>query len=295
MQRVLLFLATNFAILIVLSIAMQVLGIDDMLAASNAGFNTEGILAFSALFGFGGAFLSLAISKFMAKRTMGVRIIEQPSNDTERWIKSTVERFANQSNIGMPEVGIFDQPQPNAFATGMSRNNALVAVSTGLLHHMDRDEVEAVIGHEIAHVANGDMITMGLLQGVLNTFVIFLSRLGGFIVDRVILKNQRGHGVGYFITTIVFQILLSILASIITMWFSRRREFRADEGGAQLAGKSKMIRALKRLSQVSEPQDLEGEFAAFGISGRQTGLSALFHSHPPLEQRIRHLESQQIL
>ena len=295
MQRVLLFLATNFAILIVLSIAMQVLGIDDMLAASNAGFNTEGILAFSALFGFGGAFLSLAISKFMAKRTMGVRIIEQPSNDTERWIKSTVERFANQSNIGMPEVGIFDQPQPNAFATGMSRNNALVAVSTGLLHHMDRDEVEAVIGHEIAHVANGDMITMGLLQGVLNTFVIFLSRLGGFIVDRVILKNQRGHGVGYFITTIVFQILLSILASIITMWFSRRREFRADEGGAQLAGKSKMIRALKRLSQVSEPLDLEGEFAAFGISGRRTGLSALFLSHPPLEQRIRHLESQQIL
>ena len=295
MQRVLLFLATNFAILIVLSIAMQVLGIDDMLAASNAGFNTEGILAFSALFGFGGAFLSLAISKFMAKRTMGVRIIEQPSNDTERWIKSTVERFANQSNIGMPEVGIFDQPQPNAFATGMSRNNALVAVSTGLLHHMDRDEVEAVIGHEIAHIANGDMITMGLLQGVLNTFVIFLSRLGGFIVDRVILKNQRGHGVGYFITTIVFQILLSILASIITMWFSRRREFRADEGGAQLAGKSKMIRALKRLSQVSEPLDLEGEFAAFGISGRRTGLSALFLSHPPLEQRIRHLESQQIL
>ena len=295
MQRVLLFLVTNFAILIVLSIAMQVLGIDDMLAASNAGFNTEGILAFSALFGFGGAFLSLAISKFMAKRAMGVRIIEQPSNDTERWIKSTVERFANQSNIGMPEVGIFDQPQPNAFATGMSRNNALVAVSTGLLHHMDRDEVEAVIGHEIAHVANGDMITMGLLQGVLNTFVIFLSRLGGFIVDRVILKNQRGHGIGYFVTTIVFQILLSILASIITMWFSRRREFRADEGGAQLAGKSKMIRALKRLSQVSEPLDLEGEFAAFGISGRRTGLSALFLSHPPLEQRIRHLESQQIL
>lgn len=295
MQRVLLFLATNFAILIVLSIAMQVLGIDDMLAASNAGFNTEGILAFSALFGFGGAFLSLAISKFMAKRAMGVRIIEQPSNDTERWIKSTVERFANQSNIGMPEVGIFDQPQPNAFATGMSRNNALVAVSTGLLHHMDRDEVEAVIGHEIAHVSNGDMITMGLLQGVLNTFVIFLSRLGGFIVDRVILKNQRGHGIGYFVTTIVFQILLSILASIITMWFSRRREFRADEGGAQLAGKSKMIRALKRLSQVSEPLDLEGEFAAFGISGRRTGLSALFLSHPPLEQRIRHLESQQIL
>ena len=295
MQRVLLFLATNFAILIVLSIAMQVLGIDDMLAASNAGFNTEGILAFSALFGFGGAFLSLAISKFMAKRAMGVRIIEQPSNDTERWIKSTVERFANQSNIGMPEVGIFDQPQPNAFATGMSRNNALVAVSTGLLHHMDRDEVEAVIGHEIAHVANGDMITMGLLQGVLNTFVLFLSRLAGYFIDRVILKNQRGHGIGYWASVIVFQILLSILASIITMWFSRRREFRADEGGAQLAGKSKMVRALKRLSQVSEPQDLEGEFAAFGISGRQTGLSVLFLSHPPLEQRIRHLESQQIL
>ena len=295
MQRVLLFLATNFAILFVLNIAMQVLGIDDMLAASNAGFNTEGFLAFSALFGFGGAFLSLAISKFMAKRTMGVQIIEQPSNDTERWIKSTVERFANQSNIGMPEVGIFDQPQPNAFATGMSRNNALVAVSTGLLHHMDRDEVEAVIGHEIAHVANGDMITMGLLQGVLNTFVLFLSRLAGYFIDRVILKNQRGHGIGYWASVIVFQILLSVLASIITMWFSRRREFRADEGGAQLAGKSKMIRALKRLSQVSEPQDLEGEFAAFGISGRQTGLSVLFLSHPPLEQRIRHLESQQIL
>jgi heat shock protein HtpX len=223
MLRILLFLATNFAILLVLGIAMQVLGIDDMLAASGSGFNTQGILAFSMLFGFGGAFLSLAMSKFLAKRGMRVQIIEQPSNETERWLVSTVERFAKQSNIGMPEVGIFNQPQPNAFATGMSRNNALVAVSTGLLTQMDRDEVEAVLGHEIAHVANGDMITMGLLQGVLNTFVIFLSRLGGYIVDRVILKNQRGHGIGYFVTTIIFQILLSILASVIAMWFSRRR------------------------------------------------------------------------
>jgi len=295
MLRILLFLATNFAILLVLGIAMQVLGIDDMLAASGSGFNTQGILAFSMLFGFGGAFLSLAMSKFLAKRGMRVQIIEQPSNETERWLVSTVERFAKQSNTGMPEVGIFNQPQPNAFATGMSRNNALVAVSTGLLTQMDRDEVEAVLGHEIAHVANGDMITMGLLQGVLNTFVIFLSRLGGYIVDRVILKNQRGHGIGYFVTTIIFQILLSILASVIAMWFSRRREFRADEGGAQLAGKSKMIRALKRLQQVNEPQDLEGEFAAFGISGRRSGFSELFLSHPPLEKRIRHLEAQQIL
>jgi heat shock protein HtpX len=295
MLRILLFLATNFAILLVLGIAMQVLGIDDMLAASGSGFNTQGILAFSMLFGFGGAFLSLAMSKFLAKRGMRVQIIEQPSNETERWLVSTVERFAKQSNIGMPEVGIFNQPQPNAFATGMSRNNALVAVSTGLLTQMDRDEVEAVLGHEIAHVANGDMITMGLLQGVLNTFVIFLSRLGGYIVDRVILKNQRGHGIGYFVTTIIFQILLSILASVIAMWFSRRREFRADEGGAQLAGKSKMIRALKRLQQVNEPQALEGEFAAFGISGRRSGFSELFLSHPPLEKRIRHLEAQQIL
>lgn len=295
MLRIVLFLATNFAILLVLGIAMQVLGIDDMLAASGSGFNTQGILAFSMLFGFGGAFMSLAMSKFLAKRGMGVQIIEQPGNETERWLVSTVERFAKQSNIGMPEVGIFNQAQPNAFATGMSRNNALVAVSTGLLSQMDRDEVEAVLGHEIAHVANGDMITMGLLQGVLNTFVIFLSRLGGYIVDRVILKNQRGHGIGYFVTTIVFQILLSILASVIAMWFSRRREFRADEGGAQLAGKSKMIRALRRLQQVHEPQDLEGEFAAFGISGRRSGFSELFLSHPPLEKRIKHLESQQIL
>jgi heat shock protein HtpX len=232
----------------------------------------------------------------MAKRSMGVQVIDpqQPGNDTERWLVSTVQRQAQQANIGIPEVGVFDSPDPNAFATGANKNNALVAVSTGLMQAMSREEVEAVLAHEVSHVANGDMVTMALIQGVVNTFVIFLSRLVGFFVDRVILKNTRGLGIGYFITSIIAQILLGILASTIVMWFSRRREFRADAGGASIAGRQKMIGALKRL-QANAPDKsvMPEQMAAFGIHGsKPTGLRALFMSHPPLEQRIAALEDQ---
>jgi len=241
----------------------------------------------SAVIGFGGSFISLAMSKFLAKRSMGVKIIGQPANPTEQWLLGTVKRQAEQAGIGMPEVGIFDSPQPNAFATGMSRNNALVAVSSGLLQNMDADEVEAVLAHEVTHVSNGDMVTMGLIQGVINTFVIFLSRVIGHVVDRVVFKTQRGYGPAYFITSIVAQIFLSIIASVIVMWFSRRREFRADAGGASLAGRNKMIAALQALQRGHEPKDLPGEFAAFGISGGLgTGIRKLFMSHPPLDERI---------
>jgi heat shock protein HtpX len=226
----------------------------------------------------------------MAKRSMGVQIIENPTNPQERWLVDTVAKQAENAGIGMPEVGIFQSDAVNAFATGMSRHNALVAVSTGLLQAMNKDETEAVLAHEVSHIANGDMITMGLIQGVVNTFVIFLSRIIGFFVDRVILKNQRGFGIGYFISSILAQIVLSFFASTIVMWFSRRREFRADEGAAHLAGKQKMIAALKRL-QGDQAEDLPGEFAAFGINGgRPTGIRALFMSHPPLEERIAALE-----
>jgi heat shock protein HtpX len=246
----------------------------------------------SAVIGFGGSFISLALSKFMAKRSMGVQIIEQPRNGTERWLLETVAGQAKRAGIGMPEVGIFPSPEPNAFATGMRRNAALVAVSTGLLQNMNADEVEAVLGHEVSHVANGDMVTMGLLQGVVNTFVIFLSRVVGHVVDRVVFKTERGYGPAYFITTIVAQIFLSILASMIVMWFSRRREFRADDGGASLAGRQKMVAALRALQRRQEPEDLPGEFAAFGISGGMGGgLKRLFLSHPPLEERIAALEA----
>jgi heat shock protein HtpX len=246
----------------------------------------------SAVIGFGGSFISLALSKFMAKRSMGVQLIERPGNSTEQWLVDTVRRQAKQAGIGMPEVGIFNSPQPNAFATGMRRNSALVAVSTGLLQNMNADEVEAVLGHEIAHVSNGDMVTMGLIQGVVNTFVIFLSRIIGHVVDRVVFKTERGYGPAYYITSIVAQIFLSILASIIVMWFSRRREFRADAGGASLAGRDKMIGALQALQRAHEPRDLPGEFAAFGIAGGiGSGLKALFMTHPPLEQRIVALQA----
>jgi heat shock protein HtpX len=245
----------------------------------------------AAVIGFGGSFISLALSKFMAKRSMGVQVITQPRNNTEQWLLSTVQRQAEEAGIGMPEVGIFNSPEPNAFATGMRRNNALVAVSAGLLQNMNQDQVEAVLGHEISHVANGDMVTMGLIQGVVNTFVIFLSRVIGHVVDRVVFKTERGYGPAYYITSIVSQIFLSILASMIVMWFSRRREFRADEGGANLASRQKMIGALRALQRKSEPVDLPGEFAAFGISGGGGGgLKRLFMSHPPLEERIAALE-----
>ncbi|MGI9320331.1 MAG: protease HtpX [Thiogranum sp.] len=294
MMRILLFLATNAAVLVLISVVFQVLGIEGILAENGVDLNLQALLVMSAVIGFGGSFISLAISKFMAKRSMGVQIIEQPGNSTEQWLVETVKRQAQQAGIGMPEVGIFQSPDPNAFATGMRRNAALVAVSSGLLQSMNADEVEAVLGHEISHVANGDMITMGLLQGVVNTFVIFLSRVIGHVVDRVVFKTERGYGPAYFITSIVAQIFLSILASMIVMWFSRHREFRADNGGASLAGRSKMIGALQALQRAHEPKDLPGEFAAFGISGGLgAGVKKLFMSHPPLEQRIAALRAAQ--
>lgn len=286
-MRLLLFLLTNFSVVLVLSISARVLGLDHWLAQQGMVGQLNGLLLMSLAFGFGGAFISLAISKWMAKRSMGVRIIEEPANASEKWLVETVRRQAGQAGIGMPEVGIFDTPQLNAFATGMNRNQALVAVSTGLLGTMSRDEVEAVLGHEVSHVANGDMITMGLLQGVLNTFVIFISRIIGMIVDKAIFKVQRGIGPGYFIASIIAEIILGILAAIIASWFSRRREFRADAGGAHLAGREKMIAALQRLQAQYEPDELPGQLAAFGISGGvKSGLQKLLMSHPPLDERI---------
>ncbi len=292
MMRIALFLATNAAILVLISIVFQVFGFEGILAENGVDLNLQALLVMSAVIGFGGSFISLAMSKFLAKRSMGVKIIEQPANSTEQWLVSTVKRQAGQAGIGMPDVGIFNSPEPNAFATGMSRNNALVAVSAGLLQNMSSDEVEAVLAHEITHVSNGDMVTMGLIQGVINTFVIFLSRVIGHVVDRVVFKTQRGYGPAYFITSIVAQIFLSIIASVIVMWFSRRREFRADAGGASLAGRDKMVAALQALQRGSKPQDLPGEFAAFGISGGPaTGIKKLFMSHPPLEERIAALRA----
>jgi len=292
MMRIALFLATNAAILVLISIVFQVFGFEGILAENGVDLNLRALLVMSAVIGFGGSFISLAMSKFLAKRSMGVKIIEQPGNSTEQWLLSTVKRQAEQAGIGMPEVGIFDTPEPNAFATGMSRNNALVAVSAGLLKNMNSDEVEAVLAHEITHVSNGDMVTMGLIQGVINTFVIFLSRVIGHVVDRVVFKTERGYGPAYYITSIVAQIFLSILASVIVMWFSRRREFRADAGGASLAGRNKMIAALQALQRGHEPHDLPGEFAAFGISGGLgSGVKKLFMSHPPLEVRIAALRA----
>jgi heat shock protein HtpX len=288
-----LFLATNAAVLVLISVVFQIFGIEGILAENGVDLNLKALLVMAAVIGFGGSFISLALSKFMAKRSMGVQVIAQPRNNTEQWLLNTVQRQAGEAGIGMPEVGIFNSPEPNAFATGMRRNSALVAVSTGLLQNMSSDEVEAVLGHEVSHVANGDMVTMGLIQGVVNTFVIFLSRVIGHVVDRVVFKTERGYGPAYYITSIVAQIFLSILASMIVMWFSRRREFRADEGGANLASRQKMIGALRALQRKSEPVDLPGEFAAFGISGgRGGGIKRLFMSHPPLEERIAALESQ---
>ncbi|MDH3980178.1 MAG: protease HtpX [Gammaproteobacteria bacterium] len=292
MMRIFLFLATNAAILVVVSVVFQLLGLEGILAENQVDLNLQALLVMSAVIGFTGSFISLAMSKFLAKRSMGVKIIEQPAGRTEQWLVDTVKRQAQQANIGMPEVGIFNAPEPNAFATGMNRNKALVAVSTGLLQNMDAGEVEAVLAHEITHVSNGDMVTMGLIQGVVNTFVIFLSRVIGHVVDRVVFKTERGYGPAYFITSIVAQVFLSILASTIVMWFSRRREFRADAGGATLAGRQKMIGALQALQRAHNPHDLPGEFAAFGIAGGLgSGLKKLFMTHPPLEARIEALQA----
>ena len=284
MKRIFLLVVTNFAVLAVLSITMQLLGVDRMLE-QDTGLNLQGLLLMAAIFGFGGSFISLAISKWMAKMATGAQVIEVPSNTTERWLVDTVKRQAEKAGIGMPDVAIYDAPEINAFATGWNRNDALVAVSSGLLQNMTREEAEAVLGHEISHVANGDMVTLTLIQGVLNTFVIFLSRVVGYIVDRVLLKNERGYGVGFMVTTFVAQIVLGILASIIVMWFSRWREFRADAGGAALAGRDKMIAALERLKLNQEQSQLPAQISAFGISGGG-GWMRLLMSHPPLDERI---------
>jgi heat shock protein HtpX len=293
-MRIFLFLLTNAAVLLLLSIVVNVLGLNRHLGA--AGLNLQMLLMYSAVMGMGGSFISLLMSKMLAKRSMGVYVIEQPANATEQWLVETVARQARQAGIGMPEVGLFDSPEPNAFATGFSKNSALVAVSTGLLHNMDADEVEAVLGHEISHVANGDMVTMGLLQGVMNTFVYFLATVVGYVVDRALSRSddeRGGFGMGYYLTQMIAQVLLSALAGIIVMWFSRWREFRADAGGANLAGRGKMIGALRALQRAHEPQDLPGEFAAFGISGGiAEGFQKLFMSHPPLEERIAALQNQ---
>lgn len=289
MLRIALFLLTNAAILVVISVVFKLLGIESYLAANNVDLNLQAVLVGSLVVGFMGSFISLALSKTMAKRSMGVEVIEHPANATERWLVETVQRQARQANIGMPEVGIFESHAPNAFATGMNKNSALVAVSTGLLENMTQDEVEAVLAHEVSHVANGDMVTMSLLQGVVNTFVYFLATVIGHVVDRVVFKTEEGHGPAYFIVQMVAQILLSILATMIVMWFSRWREFRADAGGARLAGREKMIAALDRLRRIHEPAEMPAEMAAFGINS--AGMSKLFMSHPPLEERIQALRA----
>lgn len=295
MKRILLFLATNIAILVVLSIVLNVLmavtGVHGIQTRSGQ-INYEGLLLLAAVFGFGGAFISLLMSKWIAKMSMGVQVIDQPRNSNEAWLINTVSRLSNQIGVKMPEVGVFDSPDMNAFATGATRNGALVAVSSGLLENMGQDEIEAVLAHEMTHVANGDMVTLTLIQGVINTFVIFVARLVGHVVDRVVFKSDRDYGPAYFLTVIITEIFLAILASAIVMWFSRQREFRADAGGARLAGKNKMIAALRRLQQAYEPEELPGQLAAFGINGGLGhGLRRLFMSHPPLEARIAALEA----
>jgi len=292
MKRIVLFLATNIAIVLVLGITLRILGVESILDEQGVGLDINSLLIFAAVFGFGGSFISLAISKWTAKRFTGAKVIESPQNSTEQWLLNTVQQQAKNANIGMPEVAIFDSPDVNAFATGMSRNNALVAVSTGLLQAMTQDEAEAVLAHEVSHVANGDMVTLALIQGVVNTFVIFLSRVIGHFVDRMIFKVERGHGPAFWITAIIAEIVLGILASIIVMWFSRQREYRADAGGARLAGRHKMIAALERLKGSVDQPHLPDQLAAFGISGGAPGgFKRLFMSHPPLDERIAALRA----
>lgn len=289
-MRIALFLGTNLAILALISIAFRLLGIDGLLMQNGVDLDLNALLVYSAVIGFSGSLISLFISKWMAKRSMGVRIIEQPGSEIERWLISTVERQVQQVNIGMPEVGIFEHTSANAFATGWNKNSALVAVSRGLLQQMNRDEVEAVLAHEISHVANGDMVTLSLIQGVINTFVVFLSRIIGHTVDRLVFKTERGYGPGFFIVSMISQFVLGFLAMGIVMWFSRWREFRADRGAADLAGRQKMIAALRRLQQAHEPEAMPDEMAAFAINAGK--IQKFFASHPPLEARIAALESQ---
>ncbi len=289
MKRVFLFVVTNLAILLVLSFTLRVLGVEPYL--NQYGLNYQALLIFAAVFGMGGAFISLALSKWMAKRATGAQVIVQPRNEAEAWLLETVRRQARQAGIQMPEVAVYDAPDVNAFATGMFRDKALVAVSTGLLRIMKPEEAEAVLGHEITHVANGDMVTLALIQGVVNTFVLFFSRVIGHFVDRVVFRSERGYGLGYWIATIAAELVLAVLATIVVMWFSRWREFRADAGGARLAGRDKMIAALRRLQQAYQPAQLPDQLEAFGISGHVGGgIKRLFMSHPPLEERIAALE-----
>lgn len=290
MMRILLFLATNIAVMIVISILFNILGLTGYVNAQG-GIDLGSLLVMSAVIGVTGSFISLAMSKMMAKRSMGVQVIEQPQNQTEKWLYDVVEKQAQKLGLGMPEVGIFQAPIANAFATGMSRNSSLVAVSTGLLQSMTPDEVEAVVGHEMSHVANGDMVTMALMQGVLNTFVYFFATIIGSVVDRALSgdNDRGGFGIGYYLTQIVAQIALGFLASMLVCWFSRYREFHADAGGASIAGKDKMISALRALQRGHEAEELPGQFAAFGINGG--GIKKLFMTHPPLEERIAALQN----
>ncbi len=290
MKHIVLFLATNLAIVLVLSISMRLLGVEPYL--NEQGLNLNALLVFAAVMGFGGAFISLAISKWSAKTAVGAQVIDAPRTPTERWLVETVKRQAQAAGIGMPEVAVYDSPQVNAFATGMNKNNALVAVSTGLLANLTREEAEAVLAHEVSHIANGDMVTLALIQGVVNTFVIFLARVVGHLVDRVVFKTERGQGPAFFVTYIVAELVLGVLASTIVMWFSRQREFSADAGGARLAGRAAMIGALRRLQALHEPSALPAKLAAFGISGGAGGgIRRLFMTHPPLEDRIAALQA----
>ncbi len=289
MKRIVLFLATNLAIVLVLSVSMRLLGVEPYL--NEQGLNLGSLLIFAAVMGFGGAFISLAISKWMAKKSVGAQVISAPRTPTEQWLVQTVARQAQAAGIRMPEVAIWESPDVNAFATGMSKNRSLIAVSTGLLQTMTREEAEAVLGHEMAHVANGDMVTLALIQGVVNTFVLFLSRVIGHTVDRVMFRTENGHGPAFWVTVIIADLVLGILASIIVMWFSRQREFRADAGGARLAGRGAMIAALERLASL-HPQPLPDKLAAFGIAGGGAGgIKRLFMTHPPLAERIAMLKT----
>ncbi|MEP1028139.1 MAG: protease HtpX, partial [Alphaproteobacteria bacterium] len=291
MLRILLFLGTNLAIVALISLTFRLLGLDGLLQANGVDLNINALVVYSAVIGFSGALISLFLSKTMAKAGMGVKVITRPANPTEQWLVDTVTRQAKQAGIGMPEVGIFDHASPNAFATGWNRNNALVAVSTGLLNTMDRKEVEAVLGHEVAHVANGDMVTLTLIQGVVNTFVIFLSRIVGHLVDRLVFKIERGHGPAFWIVSMIAQFVFGIAAMMIVMWFSRWREFRADRGGAELAGRRNMINALKALQAAHDTPPMPDEMRAFAINAGR--MQAAFSSHPPLAGRIRALEAME--
>jgi heat shock protein HtpX len=292
-KRIFLFLVTNIAVLLVLSVTLRLLGVDRILNAQGTGLDYNSLLIMAGVIGFGGSFISLLMSKWMAKMSTGAHVIESPSNPTEQWLFATVQRQAQQAGIGMPEIAIYDAPEINAFATGWNKDSSLVAVSTGLLNNMSQDEAEAVLAHEVSHVANGDMVTLALVQGVVNTFVIFFSRIIGYLVDRMVFKVERGHGPAFFVTSIVAQLVLGVLASMVVMWFSRHREFRADAGSARIAGRNKMIAALERLQlNYGQPPQLPDQVKAFGISGTTGwGFKRLFMSHPPLEERIAALRA----